>query len=116
MQIASAASPPADLMLNGIPEFYREDGATQGKGEMPEKGKVGEGGADRKTNESVREQTGNGTEAPRPSSESGSGETHGNMPESIIPESPETPDNGGISVPELPESPEVPELPQNPES
>jgi hypothetical protein len=113
---ASMAEAPA--MLNGIPEFYRQDGAAQGKGEMPEKGKVGEGGSDGKMNESVREKTGNGTETPRPSSESGSvsGETHGNMPESITPESPEIPDNGGISVPELPESPNVPELPQNPES
>lgn len=108
----------APALLNGIPEFYRDGGAAQEKGESSEQGKAGEGAYDRKGNESVREQTGNGTEMSHPSSESGStsGETHGDVPESAAPESPDTPDNGEISVPEVPESPDLPELPENPES
>ncbi len=116
-QVGMAASmTEAPALLNGVPEFYRESGASQEKGEMSEKGKVGEGGSDGKMNESIREQSGNGKGVSQPAeSGSASGEIHGDVPETVTPESPE-PVSPEISVPEFPESPDVPELPQNPES
>jgi len=102
-------------LLNGIPDFYKEDAAVKEKGDQSAQDKTGVGSADKKTEEPAREQTGKGAEFAHPSEPgSTSGETHGNTPEIDSPESPSVPDTE--ETPSIQEVPEIPSTPQPPEA
>lgn len=111
-QVGVAASMnEAPALLNGIPDFYKDDASLKEKGDQPETEKTGAGSADGKMEESSREQAGKGAEVAHPSGpESTSGETHGNTPQINSPEFPSVPDTQETpSMPELPDIPSVPE-------